>query len=1314
LKNNYFSNQSTGSLLTRANWGFMLDDVVTVNSTNMQGKLVSLERTRTTMNIVKLPGFLQRFTAAALLFWTVWPQTSFAAPPNRIAQAVTATRMRVVKGNLHPLANAKNDRGAVAASMRMDYMLMMLAPSAAQQSELDGLLADQQNPSSTQFHKWLTPEDFGNRFGLSESDHSKVAAWLTSEGFTVNESGRGRNWVAFSGNAGQVSRSFRTSIHRFQVEGETHYANSAEPSVPEALAEVTSGFVGLHDFRLKSNAKLGGPAYTTASGAAHYLAPEDYGTIYNISPLYKAGFDGTGQSIAVVGGSAVPLSDLRAFKTRFNLPAGDPKVILYGGADPGVNGDQIEGNLDLEWSSAIAPKASLFYIYGQNPLTAIIAAVSLNVAPIISVSYGGCELNFSGSFYRSFAQQANAQGITIVVASGDAGSAGCDRQGSELFAARGNVIQFPSALPEVTSVGGTQFAEGSGKYWATTNTSNGGSALSYIPEMPWNESDSSGLIAGGGGASQIYPKPLWQAGPGVPPDGVRDTPDVSLTAALHDGYLVYFSDASTSPGLYVAGGTSASAPSLAGILAILNQYQVAKNFQSKPGLGNINPQLYRLAQAAPSAFHDITTGDNLVPCVQGSADCLTGFLGAKAGPGYDLATGLGSIDVNNLVTNWNNATGSVSVTVTADNARPSLNDSVTVTARVSVVTGTGGPTGRVDFSVSGISFGSVPLSYDAISPFATLTLPVGRIGLGRATVTAEYSGDATFSSGGATLPLQIVVPGNGAAAIVLSGPFQVYPATPVDPQGFVWQTNFTLTESAGTPAVVTGFTIDGQPQPLAQYFPTTNLQANSSLIVRVVFRNIVAFSTRTFGIQLIDASGTNINRQITVTYFPTPEFEDIGLRAFPLTVTQDTSNASCPWPVRLSVDDLGGFTDTITGLFAGSVSYSSQIASIFGTRRLETLGSLQGTLCLSGVTVPATETIEVDFASGITQQVTVTLLPPAISPAKLSASPANVLLTASPGKNGQSTIAVNLTDKTQPWTAAIFPANRTTGWLTTSQLSGTGPGQITLTATSAGYAPGAYRATILLQSPGALPQTVEVPVVFINGGSTAGTLITGAGNAAVPSIFVIAPGELLTVTGTNLANTTRIISSLPLPYTADGVSATVNGVAAPILYASPTQINLQVPYGVSAGAGVIGINNNGEVAGFPVLIAPAAPGIFTDAANNIVPNATVTQNGALTLYLTGAGDIASTLLTAFAPALNTPVAFLPRHVLPISATVGGAQVFIQYAGLAPGLIGTTQVNLLLPGNVPAGLQPVVITVNGVASNQGFVTVQMVVPTTTQP
>ena len=273
------------------------------------------------------------------------------------------------------------------------------------------------------------------------------------------------------------------------------------------------------------------------SGNSHFLSPEDFATIYNVAPLYKAGLDGTGQSIAIVGQSQLSLTDLRAFRTRFGLPANDPKMILYGGTDPGVTGDQIEGHLDVEWANAIAPKAAINYIYGISAFSAFLSAVNSNLSPIISISYGGCELDFRASFYRSIAQQANAQGITVLASSGDSGSA-CDFQGS-VISTRGQGAGFPTVLPEITSVGGTQFVEGSGTYWATTNSANFGSALSYIPEAAWNETSGiNGLLAGGGGASAIHALPAWQQGPGVPTDGMRRYPDVALTAAAHDAYLI--------------------------------------------------------------------------------------------------------------------------------------------------------------------------------------------------------------------------------------------------------------------------------------------------------------------------------------------------------------------------------------------------------------------------------------------------------------------------------------------------------------------------------------------------------------------------------------------------------------------------------------------------------------------------------------------------------------------------------------------------------------------------------------------------------
>ncbi|MGD1090506.1 MAG: protease pro-enzyme activation domain-containing protein [Bryobacteraceae bacterium] len=399
---------------------------------------------------------------------------AFAAPPDRITGTVDNRRATVIPGNISRLAQPSADRGAVDPGKQMDYIVLLFKPSAAQQAELDQLLVDQQNPSSPRFHQWLTPEEFADQFGLSSGDQSKAVAWLHSEGFQVKHSARGRNWVAFSGTAAQVSAALHTSIHRFDVNGETHFANTTEPSVPEALAGVVGGFLGLNDFYPKPHAVLV-PDYNSSSGA-HYLAPGDFETIYDITPLYQAGFNGTGQSIAVVGESDVLLSDLQAFRTRYGLPANNPKMLLYD-TDPGFNSaDQVEANLDLEWAGAIAPAATIYYVYGPDAITAAVAAVDYNVAPVISISFGYCEIDFDPLFYSAITQQANAQGITILSASGDTGAAGCHE--TEPLATRGLSVQFPAALPQVTGVGGTEFVESNGAYWGTTNSTAFSSALS--------------------------------------------------------------------------------------------------------------------------------------------------------------------------------------------------------------------------------------------------------------------------------------------------------------------------------------------------------------------------------------------------------------------------------------------------------------------------------------------------------------------------------------------------------------------------------------------------------------------------------------------------------------------------------------------------------------------------------------------------------------------------------------------------------------------------------------------------------------------
>jgi uncharacterized protein (TIGR03437 family) len=1218
---------------------------------------------------------------------------SFAASPNRIVGHIDSSRVKAVTGNLHRLAQAQYDQGPVDPTMRMEYMQMIFQPSAAQQADLDQLLIDQQNPSSAFYRKWLTPEQFGDRFGLSVSDQSKVVAWLASEGFTIDETARGRNWVAFSGTAAQVSKSLHTEIHKLNVIGEPHFANMSAPSVPEAMAGVVGGIVGLHDFHPKSGAKLN-PRYNSAAGS-HALAPEDFATIYDLGPLYDGGIDGTGVNIAVVGQSDIALSDMRAFRTRYGLPAKDPMQVLYGGADPGFNGAQVEANLDLQWSGAVARNATIYYVYGADAFGAANAAVNLNLASIISISYSGCEVDASPTFYRAFAQQGNAQGITLVAASGDAGAAACDFQGDEAQATRGKSVNFPVVMPEVTGVGGTQFVEGTGTYWAPTNDAVFGSALSYIPEQAWNETSvANGIGSSGGGASRIYSKPAWQNGPGVPSDNARDVPDIALSAAIHDGYLINYLGSNGA-----IGGTSASAPSMAGILALINHYLVKQGNLAHPGLGNINPQLYRMAQSVPAAFHDITTGDNIVPCAQGSPDCLAGSFGYAAGAGYDQATGLGSIDANVLATSWNAQVNGVAVTLTASSTNATLNDSVTLTATVTT-SGAGTPTGSVTFGSSGKPLGSATLTAGSAS---ISSVPLYLLGSGKRTVTAYYSGDAAFSSGGGQLTIQVTIPTGLAAAIVLSAPDVVWPFEP-DAQGLSWQPSFTLTETAGVPAMVTGFAIDGQSQPLAKYFPSTSIAASRSLTTNVVFRNQTTPATHTVLFAGVDSFGATWTRQATVTLNALPENLNFNLAATPLIIAQNpNADPSCQWSTQVNIDDLSGFPDTMNFLASSSVDLSSTVAATFGTTRLEAWGGVQGTICYSGIAAPSANPtyLLMEMASGDLQEIALYFTGPPANPTKLSATPANVTLSGpvvplnvAATTLPTATLAVGIADKTQSWTAAIYPNNRTTSWLTLSQYTGTGPAVITLTANGAGFEPGAYRATIVIQSPNALPQYIDVPVLFSLGASPA-TSIAGVELSAGFQLTG-SPGALLSIFGSNLANTKALVSGNPLPYVASGVSATINGLPAPIVYLSPSQINLQIPYGAGAGPASLSVNNNGQVATFGFTMLPASPGIFADAAGNLAPTATVKQGAAIAMYVTGVGDLTTGIPTGYSPS-TTVLANLPRPFLPLSVTVGGVPAFLTYFAESPGLLGTLQVNFIVPSTVAVGVQAVVITVNGVKS-----------------
>lgn len=641
--------------------------------------------------------FLQRFKKISFtgaVFWASLFVASAAQPSARIHGSIGEGERFELSGNVRPSIAHAQDLGAVSGTTQMPRMSVHFSMTPTQNADLMQLLELQQNRHSTQFHKWLTPEEFADRFGMNSKDIEKVTAWLESEGFTNVEAARSRNVISFNGTASQVQTAFNTTIHRYVLNGVTHIANATEPQLPKALSGTVAGIRGLHDFHPKPRALR--PHLTSTLTGNVFLTPNDFATIYDLKTLYSSGITGAGRSIAIPGQSDVSLSDIEEFETAAGMPVKDPQVIVDGN-DPGTNtGDEQESDLDLEWSGGIAYGASIIFVTSTDVLTSVTYAVDNNVADVLPITYGNCEAETGLSDITSMNlvfEQASAQGMTVIAAAGDDGAADCDEgtttNPEETIATQGLAVDYPGTSPNVTSVGGTQFYEGTGvventpcvviaagspvstiipacqPYWSTTTNSYGGSALSYIPEEAWNETSlNDELEATGGGASIYTSKPSWQIGPGVPNDGHRDVPDITLDASPdHDG-LVYCSGGSCANGFRntdttfnLTGGTSATSPSFGAIVAMLCQ-----KYNSRQG--NVNPNLYLLASISgnsvasaqgsvgSNAFNDVVSGNNIVPCQTGTPNCTTGSLGFSAGPGYDEVSGLGSVNAYNLFQEW--------------------------------------------------------------------------------------------------------------------------------------------------------------------------------------------------------------------------------------------------------------------------------------------------------------------------------------------------------------------------------------------------------------------------------------------------------------------------------------------------------------------------------------------------------------------------------------------------------------------------------------------------------------------------------------
>lgn len=715
---------------------------------------------------------------AVLVSLASWSQT-----PTRslITTAVDESQLRVLQGNTHPLARAEFDQGAAPADLPMNRMLLVLKRGDEQQTALRTLIDDQQDKASANYHKWITPEVFGKQFGPSDLDIQQVTFWLQSHGFKLAQVSKGRTVIEFSGTAAQVQEAFHTSIHQYSVAGTKRWANASDPQIPQALTPVVAGVFSLHNFPKRPQINISKEQFTakylpngksefTSSNGIHALTPADYNIIYNI----PAPTNTPPATIAILGRSNINLQDVTTFHSLMADSASFPQIVING-ADPGDlgGGEEAEAVLDTTWSGAVSAGAGITLVVSASTNTTDGVALSElyvvdnNLADVMSESFGDCEANHTAAgatAVSSLAQQAAAEGITYLVSSGDSGAAGCDDPNLGAPATGPFSVNILASTPYTVAVGGTMFYENGqdSSYWNPKNTFNFTSAISYIPEKAWNESSSSSIWAGSGGASTYFSKPNWQAGFG---DSARDIPDVSLTAAAHDPYLLCLDSSCNlnSQGQFFfagVGGTSASAPAFAGIMA-----RVVQQTGSRQGLANY--VLYKLAAAevfsqcngsvhggltGTCVFNDVTLGNISVP---GDSDYGTSTAKYQTSAGFDLATGLGSVNVSNLLNAWN--TASFNATTTTASITP-LNavHGAAMNVNVSVTSHSGTPAGSVWLQRTGQT-GVVGDSTQAIFTLdasGTVATPTHILPGGTYQLAAHYAGDANYAASD-SVPLSV-------------------------------------------------------------------------------------------------------------------------------------------------------------------------------------------------------------------------------------------------------------------------------------------------------------------------------------------------------------------------------------------------------------------------------------------------------------------------------------------------------------------------------------------------------------------------------
>ena len=971
------------------------------------------------------------------------PQTATGQPST--IQTIDENDRVTLTGNTRPEARPENDRGKVAGQFPMQHMLLQLKRTPEQEEALKQFIDELHTNGSTQFHNWTSAQEFAARFGVARQDREAIIRWLERHGFTVNVDYPSGMLIDFSGTADQVQAAFNTEIHELDVRGERHFANVRDPQIPRALTSVVAGVVSMNDFRPRTMHRLRTAEFSFPDGFGgntNALVPADLATIYNVNPVFNSGITGKGQTIVLIEDTNVfTPADWTTFRNTFGLAAYTsasftsvhpaPAHGANNCGNPGIVApNDAEAILDAEWASAAAPDAAIVMASCADTSTtfggliAIENLINSSQPPaIISISYGQCETvngAAANAAYNSAYQQAVAEGASIFVAAGDSGAAGCDNSVTE--ATHGIAVNAFASTPYNVAVGGTDFSDTySGTdsvYWNSTNTAAFGSAISYIPEMPWDDSCAGGVlsayevmpsygpsslcsdptfgsllattVAGGGGPSacatgapstpdvvsgscQGWPKPAWQSVLGNPSDGVRDTPDISLFAAdgLWGHYYVFcWSDTANGgaacsgdpSGWSGAGGTSFAAPIMAGVQALVNQKQGAPQ-------GNPNPVYYQLANleyggsgssacdasngatvGASCVFYDVTFGDMDVDCA-GSANCYFG--GGTVGvlstsnnafapaygtnTGWDFATGIGTVNVANLVNSWVGSGPSFFLSASPNSL--SIVPGTTGTSTISVIP-QNGFNGSVSLSASGLPNGvSASFTPTATSSTSTLTFSVSS-SAPASTANVVITGTSGNLISTASVTLTVATP-----TFTLS-------ASPTT-LSIAQATSGTSTISVGPQNGFSGsvsFSASGLPNGVTASFNPGTTSSSSTLTLTVSS----AAQVGTVNVTITGTSGSLIRATtVSLTVTPMPTF---GLSA---------------QPASLTIRQGGTGTSTITVVpqngFNGSVSLSasglpSGVTASFNPG--STTGASTLTLSATGTAAPGIVTININGTSG--------------------------------------------------------------------------------------------------------------------------------------------------------------------------------------------------------------------------------------------------------------------------------------------------------------------------------------------------------------